>query len=200
MASELTRRQTMAGLAGAALVAAALPAHALDTARAEQIINQVVSEIQAIINSGRSEAQMYADFERVFEKYADVDTIARFTLGPDARAASASEMRAYTDAFAGYMARKYGKRFREFIGGQIEVRSAREIRGGFAVETTTNLRGRAPFEVVYLVSNRSGRDAFYDMVVEGVSLLKSEAVEIRAMLDRNRGSIPGLVQDLNRAG
>ena len=200
MASEQTRRGALGLLlaGGAALVGG--PVLALDTAQARQLIDRLVAEIQAIIDSGRSEAQMYRDFEGIFAKYADVPTIARFTLGPDARSASAAEMQAFTNAFASYLARKYGKRFREFIGGSIRVNSANAIRNGFAVETTTLLRGSSPFEVVFLVSDRSGRDVFYDMLVEGVSLLKSEAVEVRAMLDRNRGSIAGLVQDLNRAG
>lgn len=200
MPSEHTRRGVLGVLMAGGIALAAGPALALNTAEARQLIDRLVAEIQGIIDSGRSETQMYRDFEGIFAKYADVPTIARFTLGPDARSASASEMQAYTNAFASYIARKYGKRFREFIGGRIEVKSANAIRNGFAVKTTTLLRGKSPFEVEFLVSDRSGRDVFYDMLIEGVSLLKSEAVEVRAMLDRNRGSIAGLIADLNRAG
>lgn len=201
MRNELTRRHVIAATVGGALWAAgaAPSAAALNTAQAKALIDAAVAEIQQVINSGQSREQMFVRFEQIFRKYADVPTIARTALGPAARTASSAELRAYTAAFARYMARKYGARFREFIGGRIEVQDARKVKTFYEVKTTTILRGKAPFQVVYLVSDRSGRNLFFDMYVEGVSLLKSEAVEIRAMLDRNRGNIMGMVADLQRA-
>ena len=46
----------------------------------------------------------------------------------------------------------------------------------------------------------SDRNLFFDLLIEGISLLKSERAEIGAMLDRNRGNIAALVQDLRKAG
>ncbi|WP_093420324.1 MlaC/ttg2D family ABC transporter substrate-binding protein [Tranquillimonas alkanivorans] len=196
-----TRRGVLAGLgAVAALGLTGRPALALNTQEAAGLISSLVAQINAVINSGRSESQMIDEFERIFLRYADVPTIARTALGPAARSASAGELQAYTNAFTGYIARKYGKRFREFIGGEIAVKSARAVKSFYEVRSTVNLRNEAPFEVVFLVSDRSGRDLFFDMYIEGVSLLKSEAVEIRAMLDRNRGDVGALAADLRRAG
>ena len=194
------RRLLAASIAAAAVAAVPAPSLALDTAEARRLIDEVVADITRVINSGKSESAMYADFERLFVRYADVPTIARSTLGPDARAASARQMSAFTDAFAGYMARKYGARFREFIGGQIVVRDARAVKSFFEVQATAELRGQAPFAVTFLVSDRSGQDKFFDLLIEGISLLKTERTEIGAMLDRRRGDIDALVQDLRSAG
>ncbi|MGR3490722.1 MAG: MlaC/ttg2D family ABC transporter substrate-binding protein, partial [Shimia sp.] len=144
---------------------------------------------------------MIAEFERIFARYADVPRIAVAALGPAARGASQAERDAYIQAFRGYIARKYGRQFRDFVGGRIEVQSARAIGPGrYEVSTTALLRGEQPFPVAFRVSDGSGRDLFYDMLVEGVSLLATEAQEVRALLDRNRGSIPALTQALGRAG
>ncbi len=109
-------------------------------------------------------------------------------------------MKAFTAAFQGYMARKYGKRFREFIGGKIIVQSARPLKSFFEVKTTAVLRGEAPFEVTFMVSDVSGKNLFFDMLIEGISLLKAEKTEIGAMLDKRRGNIDKLIEDLRRAG
>jgi phospholipid transport system substrate-binding protein len=200
MGNEMNRRSLLSAGAAAALVALGRPAFALDTAQARRLIDAVVADINRVINSGRSESAMYADFERLFVRYADVPTIARSTLGPEARTASSQQLAAFTDAFAGYMARKYGARFREFIGGQIVVRDARPVKSFFEVQATAELRGQAPFAVTFLVSDRSGQDKFFDLLIEGISLLKTERTEIGAMLDRRRGNIDQLVQDLRTAG
>lgn len=197
----LSRRTLLTAGSVAGLIAALpLPALALTEARARNLIDQVVGDINRVINSGNSQSAMINEFERIFGRYADVNIIARSTLGADSRRASAAQMRAFTDAFEGYIARKYGKRFREFIGGKIEVKGVRQVKSWHEVRAQVFLRGSSPFEVLFLVSDRSGRDLFFDLVIEGVSLRLSERTEIGAMLDRNGGSIDGLVNDLRRAG
>ncbi|MDH3265147.1 MAG: ABC transporter substrate-binding protein, partial [Paracoccaceae bacterium] len=198
--SDLTRRGVLAGIAAGAVVTLARPAAALSVPEARGLIDRVVAEVNSIISSGRSEAAMIGDFERLFARYADVPVIARSVLGPAARQASVAQMRAYTAAFQGYIARKYGKRFREFIGGRIVVNAARQVRTFYEVNTQVHLRGKAPFEVLWLVSDRSGRDLFFNLVIEGVSMLAAERTEVQAMLDRRRGDIAGLTADLQRAG
>jgi phospholipid transport system substrate-binding protein len=197
--NDMTRRAVLASAAAAALVSA-LPAMALTAGEAEALIQQATGEINAVINSGKSEGAMYRDFERIFARYADVPTIARSALGPDARRASQAQLRALTQTFQGYMARKYGRRFREFIGGRVVVQGARPVNSFFEVNAVADLRGQAPFAVTFLVSDRSGRDKFFDLLIEGISLLRTERTEMGAMLDRNGGSIDALIAQLQRAG
>ncbi|MEM8577581.1 MAG: ABC transporter substrate-binding protein, partial [Pseudomonadota bacterium] len=89
-------------------------------------------------------------------------------------------------------------RFREFIGGRIEVQSARAIRAGYEIRTTAFLRGSSPFEVTFLVSGKSGQNKFFNMFIEGVNLLLTERTEIGALLDRNGGNIDAMITDLGR--
>lgn len=199
--SDITRRSLIAtATAAIALGTAALPAFALTEARARALVDQVVGDINRVIASGRPLSQMIAEFERIFSRYADVNIIARSTLGADANRASAAQMRAFTEAFQGYVARKYGKRFNEFIGGRIEVNGVKKVKSWHEVKSTAYLSGESPFEVSFLVSDRSGQDKFFDMIIEGISLRLSERTEIGAMLDRRNGDIGALIADLRNAG
>lgn len=194
----LSRRSLIAGLA--TLPFLITPALALNTDQARGLVNALVSDINAVIASGRTGPAMYREFERIFLRYADVPTIARTTLGPAARSASATQMTAFTSAFAGYVGRKYGAQFQDFIGGAIEVQSARPVKSFYEVKSLAMLRGRSPVDLVFLISDRSGQDKFFDMLIEGVSLLKSERTEIASMLDRRRGNLDQLTADLAQAG
>lgn len=199
MKSNISRRVALTVLAGAAGLAV-LPAGAITDAKARQLVNQVVADINSIINSGRSERAMFGEFEKVFRRYGDVPIIARSALGPDARSASRAQLNAFADAFAIYLSRKYGRRFREFIGGQIEVTGTRQVRDYFEVVAVTRLRGQSPFEVVFRVSDKSGKDKFFDIVIEGISLLKTERTEIGALLDQRRRDLDRLIADLPSVG
>ena len=57
---------------------------------ATQVVDLAVYEINQIINSGNTEEDMLRSFEGVFNKYADVKTIAKYALGRDARTASSA--------------------------------------------------------------------------------------------------------------
>lgn len=191
---DLTRRIFLAGTAAALLP---LSAQATTTASAQQLVTGLVGEVNTVIASGGSEQAMIQSFAGIFDRYADVPTIARYCLGADARAASASDIRAYTAAFRGYIATKYGRRFREFVGGEILVVGAAPVKSWIEVETSVVLRGRQPFQMDWHVSDRSGRDAFFNFIIEGVNMLLTERAEIGAMLDREGRSIGGLINRMN---
>jgi len=199
--NNLTRRVFLAGSASVGVLAASPGAAlALTAQQARALVDRVVADINTIIGSGKSETAMYRDFEKIFANYAYVSGIARTVLGPPARAASKAEMAAFTTAFQGYMGRKYGKRFREFIGGKIQVKGARKLKSFFEVTTTATLAGEAPFTVTFMVSDVSGKGLFFDMLIEGISLLKVEKSEIGSMLDRRNGNLGALISDLKTAG
>lgn len=197
--SKLTdRRQVLAGLVAGSFVVMAGPAFAFSAAKAESLIREVVADITKIINSGKSEAAMFKDFERLFSKYADVYRIGLLVLGADGRSASSAQKKAFGQSFQSYISRKYGRRFREFIGGKIEVNSVKAIKSYYEVTTTARLKGEAPFFVQFVVSDKSGR--FIDMKIEGISLVKAERTEIGAMLDRRKGNLDQLTADLRTLG
>lgn len=201
MANDLSRRQVL-GLGVAGAVLASLPliapraAWALDVGQARGLIDDVVGEINRVINSGGSEAAMLKQFEALFVRYADVPVIARSVLGPAGRQASPAQISGFTKAFQGYISRKYGRRFREFIGGRIEVADARAVKSYYEVITTAFLRGEAPFEVRFQVSDKSGKLLFFNIIIEGVNMLASERTEVGALLDKNGGDMDRLIAQL----
>lgn len=194
------QRRNFLALTGAAALAPALPASALTEATAEQLINTVVNDINRVIESGKSENAMISDFGRIFDRYSDTSYIAAYAMGADGRSASTAQKRAFSDAFSGYVARKYGRRFREFIGGRLEIKGVRQVKNWFEVDTTAFLQGEAPFTVTFHVSNRTGRDLFFNMFIEGINLLLTERAEIGALIDRNGGSVDGMIRDLQSLG
>jgi len=201
MASNLNRRTVLAAAFGAAFLAAAgRPALALSVQEARTLVDKLIGDINTVINSGKSESAMVADFERIFARFADVRYIAQSALGPAGRSASKSDVAAYVQAFQGYIARKYGKRFREFIGGRIEVTDAKPLKSFFEVTSVAHLKGQAPFDVRWHVFDKSGKDLFFNIIIEGVNMLATERAEIGAMLDQAGGSVPGLTKALKTAG
>jgi phospholipid transport system substrate-binding protein len=201
MPSNYPRRSVLASLlAVGASLGLSGSAFALTANQATDLVNRLMADVQKTVNSGKTGAPLYRDFERIFSTYADVPIIAQSVLGVEWRTATAAQRRAFVDAFEGYISRKYGKQFRDFIGGRVEVTSARPVRTFYEVRSTAFLKGQSPYEVIFLVSDRSGSNRVFNIVVEGVNMNTSERTEIGAMLDRRRGDIDALIADLRQAG
>ncbi|PHQ99826.1 MAG: ABC transporter [Marinosulfonomonas sp.] len=201
MQTDLTRRKIVLGGATAiALGPLASPALALTDGQASIHVERLVAAINKVIASGKSEASMIKEFEKIFVKYSDVRYLASYALGVEARQASAEQKRAFAKNFQGYIARKYGKRFREFIGGRLEVQSAKTVKSHVEVKTLARLKGQAPFEVIFFISDKRGKPLFYNMYIEGINMLLTERTEIGAMLDKRKGNMDQLIRDLKTAG
>jgi phospholipid transport system substrate-binding protein len=195
MSMNLSRRSLL-GSAALAALAVATPALAVGRDQARALVDALVGDVNAVIASGESEAAMLQRFETIFDRYADVPTIARYALGSDARAVSSGQLSTFTAAFKTYIAHKYGRRFREFIGGQIQVVEARDIPNGVEVETTAILQGQSPFRVDFHVGDQTGEILFFNIIIEGVNMLLAERSEIQAMLDARGRNIDQLSADL----
>ena len=55
-------------------------------------------------------------------------------------------------------------------------------------------------EVEWHVSDKSGKPAFFNLIIEGVNMLATERAEIAAMLAARKGDIAVLTADLRGAG
>ncbi len=194
----LSRRAFGAGLvAGTGFLAFALPVRALTVDQAKALIDKAIGEVNTTINSGRTEQQMYGDFARIFATYADVATIARSALGTASKSATAAQMATFTQAYQGYISRKYGRRFREFIGGKIEVTDAKPYKSYYEVISTATLQGQPPFDLRWWVGDKSGKLLFFNIIIEGVNMLASERTEVGSILDKNGGDMDKLITALN---
>jgi phospholipid transport system substrate-binding protein len=191
-------RRTMLAMGGAGLVTALpLPSYALTSGQAEQLVNSAVADINGVISSGASVGSMVNSFKGIFDRYADTSYLATYALGNSGRSASNAQKSAFGDAFGNYLANKYGRRFNEFAGGQIQVQGAQPVNNYMEVRTIAVLPGQAPFRVDFHVSDRPGRPVFFNLIIEGVNMLLSERAEIGAMLDARGGNLDQLIRDLN---
>ena len=194
----LTRRAVVLGLlATGAVLALGAPVRAAATDRAEALVTTLAQELTQLVNSGRGESQMYAGFENILSRYADMPAIAASVLGPPWRGASASQRTAFVAAFQHYLSRKYGKQFNAYRDARIKVTGSRDGgRAGVLVNTQVLRPGQETIGVDWQVSDRSGSARVVNLVIEGVSMLANERAEVGAMLDAQGGSIDKLTAKL----
>ena len=195
----LPRRAILAGVGGL-MLSTAIPTFALGLTEdtAVSFIQKVVTDVHRIINTGKPEAQMLADFVAIFRNYGEVPLIAKTALGAPGRTASSSQLSAYIKAFQGYITRKYGRQFRKFAGAEINVVSSRDAGTKGVLVKSRVIRPRdSDFDLEWWVIEVNGRPKMFDLIIEGISLISSERTEIGALLESLGGDINKLTAKLN---
>ena len=192
-----SRRRVLALTGASAFAALPMPALALTSGQAEGLVNSAIGDINGVIQSGASVNSMIRSFKGIFERYSDTSYVAAYALGNDGRSASNAQKAAFSDAFGNYLADKYGRRFNEFAGGQIQVQGSRTVNSYIEVRTLAVLRNQSPFQVDFHVTDRPGRPVFFNLIIEGINMLLSERAEIGAMLDARGGNLDALIRDLS---
>lgn len=191
-----SRRRLLAFGGASVLATLPIPALALTTGEAEGLVNSAIGDINSVIQSGVPVDAMVSSFKGIFEQYSDTAYVAAYALGNDGRSASNAQKAAFSDAFGSYLAEKYSRRFVEFAGGQIEFQGSRTVNSFIEVRTLAVLRNQSPLQIDFHVSDRAGRPAFFNLVIEGINMLLSERAEIGAMLDARGRDLDALIRDL----
>ena len=193
-----SRRYFLTAAGGAACsTVLPMPSFALTSSQAEGLVNSAVADINGVIASGASINSMVNSFKGIFDRYADTAYLAAYALGNDGRSATNAQKQAFSDVFGSYLANKYGRRFNEFSGGQIQVQGSRPVNSYVEVRTLAVLPNQSPFQVDFHVSDRIGRPVFFNLIVEGVNMLLSERAEVGALLDARGGNLDALIRDMS---
>lgn len=164
------------------------------------LVDKVVIDINQVIVLGKFINGMVCDFEGIFCCYVDVVWIVGLVLGFDVCCMSVFQWSQYVSVFIKYIFGKYGCCFNEFKGGEIVVQNVKQEKNYFRVEIIVDLSGQLFFVVDFLVFNCIGKNLFFDLIVEGISLCLLEKFEIGVMLDKCGGDLDVLIVDLCKFG
>lgn len=198
MTTRFSRRATLGmGLAALAL-SVARPAAALTESDASAFVQEVVSEVEALLGSGLDQGAQAQAFRELFERRAAVDQVARFVMGANWRDMSDAQQGAFRDAFLDYVSDVYVSLLSDYDGQNITVGRTQDFgRKGILVVSEASGPGlEKPVAVEWLVSDRGGATQLVDVTIEGVSMLQTQRNEFGAKLERRNGDFDQLIADM----
>lgn len=196
---EITRRGALAlGLGGAALLAR--PAMALDIAAAESFMQGVIDDLRGLIDGKASGDAGAKKFLALLDEKAAVPQVAKFAMGRTWREMSDTQQAAYQQAFRGYIARTYAKRFSEYSGEDIVIDGSVDAgKKGVLVKSTLKRPTAEDIAVEWLVSDRLGPIKLADIVFEGVSLSITLREIFGGMVEERGGDVDRFIADLDKS-
>jgi phospholipid transport system substrate-binding protein len=181
----------------------AQPARALDTDQARAHVDATIESIFQLVQANLPRAETAEALRSIFEEKTALSQLAQFTAGRNWRQMSGEEQARFTETFSKYVAFVYAGHFREFKGDIDDLRAVISIKGtedvgakGVLVRSELSPTRQARVSVDWLISDRSGKIAISDLIVEGISLAVTQREIISAMLEARGGDVDKLIADL----
>lgn len=186
-----------AALSLGAAAGLATPAAALEPAAARAFVETVSDEILTLIKSRISISEKRRRFRALLERKGAVEDVARVASGRAWAAMSGGQRRRYVSALTDIVTNLSVSGFDEYRGERLRIVDATTQGSSVFVRTVLDrAAGRPAINVVWRIIDRNGPAQLFDLIVDGVSLLKTQRDTLAARLNQSGGDIEKFVAGL----
>ncbi len=164
---------------------------------AEQLIQSTTSDAKAIIlNNNIKVEDKKKKIEQIALKVVDVDGLSRFTLGSSRKDLTNEQLEKYTKLFRTFFSKNISSRLQNYSDQNIEVIGSKKISNNYVLVKSKMVSkvNKQEIKIDWRVFKIKDKLLIRDLVVEGLSLAKTQREEFNSIL--NSKGFDGLIATL----
>ena len=178
------------------MLMAGTPAKAQDgpLVQIEESVNQILAILndQQLMQPGRAEERQERIMAEVRNRF-NFREMSKLTLTRHWRELSDSERERFVELFAELLKNTYIGRVEDYHQKEVQVKfKGEEIRDGKALVSTVVVASRTETPIDYRLKKEDGKWMVYDVVIEGVSLIRNYRTQFTRIIEREK--FAGLLQ------
>jgi len=165
----------------------------------KQFIAEITSEVKEILNSGNSKKIKEEQLSEMAIKTVDIKGLAYYTLGGKRKEISSEELKKYEKLFEKYFLKSFTSRLTDYSDPKIDVLSAEIVNEKYTIVKTLLLATDKKPEVKIdwrVYTKNPDKPLIRDLIVEGLSLARTQKEEFASILSANNNNINVLFEKL----
>ena len=163
------------------------------------LITEIVDKASAILSSSDPVESKIIKLNDIAENNVDIDGIGLYALGKYRRIISEDERIKYKKLFKSYFLKSFSSRLVDYSDPKINVVSEKKINEKYTMVTTvleaTSKNPRIKIDWRIYTKNPK-RPLIRDLIVEGLSLARTQKEEFNSIIQNNDGDINSLFKAL----
>ena len=168
---------------------------------ASEFISSLSVEASNILSSKLSEDEKIVRLKEIGEQSVDIEGVGLYTLGKYRKTLNESQKKQYKDLFKDYFLKSFSGRLVGYTDAKIAVLSE-EIKNEKYTIVYTKLIGtseRPEVKIDWRVYTKDPENPLIrDLVIEGLSLARTQKEEFNSIIANNDGKIEALFENLNK--
>ena len=171
----------------------------LESKEPSKLIEEIVNEASIILSSSDPVESKIIKLNNIAEKNVDIDGIGMYTLGKYRKSLSEDQKRKYKKLFKSYFLKSFSRRLVDYSDPKINIVSQKKINEKYTLvntvleETKKNPRIKIDWRIY---TKNPERPLIRDLIVEGLSLARTQKEEFKSIIQNNDGDINYLFKSL----
>ena len=167
----------------------------------EKFINEIIDEAKIILSSQDSQEEKAKKLSEIALKTVDIKGLAYYTLGSKRKQISPEELKKYESLFEKYFLKSFTSRLTDYSDPKISVLSAERVNEKYTIVKTMLIATSKKPEVKIdwrVYTKDPNKPLIRDLIVEGLSLARTQKEEFASILSSNNNDINALFSTLQK--
>tara|TARA_B100001250_G_scaffold247327_2_gene212648 strand:- start:528 stop:1118 length:591 start_codon:yes stop_codon:yes gene_type:complete len=165
------------------------------------LINGIVNEAALVLKSSDPVESKIIKLNDIAERSVDIDGIGMYTLGKHKKTLSEEQKSKYKKLFKSYFLKSFSSRLVDYTDPKINVVSEKKINEKYTIVNSvlqaTSKRPKVNIDWRIYTKNPE-KPLIRDLIVEGLSLARTQKEEFNSVIQNNDGNINALFKTLEQ--
>ena len=166
---------------------------------ADIFVQSTVNRASKILSDNISKEQKINELKKIAKETVDIRGIGFYTLGPIRKKLNEEEKQKYTELFELYFLKSFSSRLAEYTNPEIDVFGKEILNENYTIVNSL-LKGtseRPEVKIDWRIYTKNQNNPLIrDLIIEGLSLARTQKEEFSSILNSNDGDINSLFSTL----
>ena len=165
----------------------------------EKFITEIVNEAKVVLSGQDSQESKAKKLSEIALKTVDIKGLAYYTLGSKRKEISSEDLEKYEALFEKYFLKSFTSRLTDYSDPKISVLSAEVVSAKYTIVKTMLVATTKKPEVKIdwrIYTKDPSKPLIRDLIVEGLSLARTQKEEFASVLSSNNNDINALFKTL----
>ena len=163
------------------------------------LINEIVDQASMVLSSDDPVESKIIKLNDIAERSVDINGIGMYTLGKYRKSISEEDKSKYQKLFKSYFLKSFSSRLVDYTDPKINVVSEKKVSDKYTIVNSVleASKGRPEVKIDWRIYTKNPeKPLIRDLMVEGLSLARTQKEEFSSILNSNDGNINSLFKKL----
>ena len=163
-------------------------------------VQSTVNRASQILSKDISKEEKMSELEIIAKETVDIIGVGFYSLGSKRKELDDNQKKKYSKLFEGYFLKSFSSRLAEYTNPEIEVNDKKVINKNYTIVNSILLGTSERPEVKIdwrIYTKDSNNPLIRDLIIEGLSLARTQKEEFASILNSNDGDINALFKTLD---
>ena len=163
-------------------------------------VQSTVNRASEILSKNISKDEKMSQLEIIAKETVDITGVGLYSLGSKRKELNENQKKEYLKLFEGYFLKSFSSRLAEYTNPEIEVNNKKILNENYTIVNSVLLGTSERPEVKIdwrIYTKDSSNPLIRDLIIEGLSLARTQKEEFASILNSNDGDINALFKTLD---